>query len=136
MAYNYPDVTVRYPIYKVDGVLLTVCPSHYQWALEDISAADAGRTEDTNMDKMRIGQIRKIELQWDYLTTEQAHEVLNAFNPEYITVEYVDPQSGNPDNGYLRSAVFYVGNRSAPMYNAALGLWENVAFNIIERSGR
>lgn len=118
------------PIRTVDGAEIK-CPSVYVWKLSDVSAADAGRTEDTVMDKMRIGQCRHLELEWNYLTTEEAGEILRAFNPEYITVCYLDAMEAK----YLTSE-FYVGDRSSPLYNAVDGVWTNVSFNIIERDGR
>ncbi len=117
------------PIRSVDGVAVK-CPSSYTWKLEDVSASDAGRTEDTVMDKMRLGQIIGIELSWNNITTAEVSSILKAFNPEYIMVEYLDAMEGK----YVTSE-FYVGNRSAPLYNSKLGLWQNVSFNIIERSG-
>lgn len=117
------------PIQSVDGKAIQ-CPSAYTWKLEDISASDAGRTEDTVMHKMRIGQVVGLELSWNGLTTAEVSAVLKAFNPEYITVKYLDAMEGI----YVTSE-FYVGNRSAPMYNAKMGLWQNVSFNLIERSG-
>ena len=41
------------PIKSVDGKACR-CPSSYQWKLADVSASDAGRTEDTVMHKNRI----------------------------------------------------------------------------------
>ena len=117
------------PIRSVDGHSVK-CPSAYTWKLEDISSSDAGRTEDTKMDKMRIGQVVGLELSWKNLTTEEVSEILKAFTPEYIMVSYLDAMEGT----YVESE-FYVGNRSAPLYNAAKGLWSNVSFNLIERSG-
>lgn len=117
------------PIASVDGVAVR-CPSVYQWELYDISDADAGRTEDTTMDKKRIGQCVKLQLRWDSVPTDAVSAILTAFNPEYISVRYLDAMRGE-----YRTAIFYVGDRTAPLYNAALDLWENVAFNIIERSG-
>ena len=117
------------PIRSVDGPSVK-CPSAYTWKLEDISSSDAGRTEDTKMDKMRIGQVVGLELSWKNLTTEEVSAILKAFNPEYIMVSYLDAMEGT----YVESE-FYVGNRSAPLYNAAKGLWSNVSFNLIERSG-
>jgi len=117
------------PIRSVNGVTVK-CPSSYVYDLQDISAADAGRTEDTVMDKMRIGQAVKLELSWNALSTSEISTILNAFNPEYITVEYLDAMNG----GY-RTSVFYVGDRTAPMYSTLLDLWNNVSFNLIERSG-
>lgn len=117
------------PIQSVDGVAV-LCPSSFTFNLSDVSAADAGRTEDTNMDKMRIGQAVHLNLQWNALTWAEASSVLRAFNPEYIIVTYLDALDGD-----YRTSEFYVGDRAAPMYNAAVGLWENVSFNIVERKG-
>ena len=118
------------PIQSVDGKAVK-CPSSYLWKLEDLSSSDAGRTEDGKMQKMRIGQVVGLDLSWQGLTTKEVSQILQAFNPEYITVKYLDALQGK----YVTSE-FYVGNRSAPMYNAKLGLWQNVTFNIIERGGK
>lgn len=117
------------PLRSVDGSAV-LCPTTYQWALEDVSASDAGRTEDVAMHKKRIGQVVKLELTWEYITTEQISDILQAFNPEYITVCYLDALQGK-----FVTTEFYVGNRTAPMFDAEQGLWENLAFNIIERYG-
>lgn len=118
------------PIKKVGNDNSIPCPSSYQWKLEDTSKSDAGRTEDGKMHKNRIGQVVGLELSWQNITTAQASRILKAFNPEYIEVTYLDPMSG----GY-KTLDFYVGNRSAPLYNAKKGLWSNVSFNIIDRNG-
>lgn len=117
------------PIRSVDGKSVK-SPSSYLWKLEDVSASDAGRTEDTMMHKKRIGQLVGIELSWQNIPTSEVSAILKAFNPEYIKVCYLDAMQGE----YVTSE-FYVGNRSAPMYNTAKGLWQNVSFNLIERSG-
>ena len=106
-------------------------PASYLYKLEDVSAADSGRTEDTMMYKNRVGQLVGIELSWTYLPTAEASALLNIFDPEYIYVEYLDLK-----RGAWRTASFYVGNRSAPYYNATKGLWTNLSFNLIERDGR
>ena len=117
------------PIRSVDGKYIK-CPSSYLWKLEDVSAADAGRTEDTMMHKKRIGQVIGIELSWQNITTAEVSELLKAFDPEYIEVCYLDAKEGK-----FMTSQFYVGNRSAPLDNSRLGVWQNVSFNIIERSG-
>lgn len=117
------------PILSVDGVPVK-CPSSYLWKLEDISASDAGRTEDTVMDKKRIGQLVGLELSWNNIKTSEVSAILKAFNPQYIMVRYFDAMEGD----YVTSE-FYVGNRSAPLYNSRKNLWQNVSFNLIERSG-
>lgn len=81
------------PLRSVDGRAVK-CPSAYQWKLQDISASDAGRTEDTVMDKKRIGQVRKIELEWQNISTQDVSDILQAFDPEYIRVCFLDARSG------------------------------------------
>lgn len=115
------------PLISVGGVEVP-CPSKYVYKLQDVSQSNAGRTEDGKMHKLMIGQCVKLELEWQNISTEAASEVLQAFNHEYITVRYLDLLRGE-----VRSSEFYVGDRSAPAYNTLLGIWENVAFNIIER---
>ncbi len=114
------------PIKTVDGKAIK-CPSAYTWKLEDTSASDAGRTEDGKMHKNRIGQLVGLELSWQNISTAELSAILKAFNPEYITVCYLDAMTG----GY-KTSEFYVGNRSSPAYNTKLGIW-SVSFNIIER---
>lgn len=118
------------PIRTVDGEAIP-CPSVFLYKLDDVSAPDSGRTEDAMMHKKRIGQVVGLELSWNNVPTAIVSTVLKAFNPEYITVCYLDAMEGD----YL-TAEFYVGNRSAPMYNSAMGLWENVSFNIIRRGAK
>lgn len=117
------------PIRTVDGVAVK-CPSAYKWKLEDLSASDAGRTESTVMDKKRIGQIVGVELSWNKVSISDASTILKMFNPEYVEVCYLDAMEGK-----FVTTVFYVGERSAPLFNAELGLWDNISFNLIERSG-
>lgn len=122
------------PIYSVDGATNIPPPSSYVWKLADTSASDAGRTEDGVMHKKRIGQVVGVELSWQNVTTAQAKIILNAFNPEYVNVTYIDPMSGTAPY-YRRTLQFYVGDRSAPMYNWKKGLWSNISFNLIDRNG-
>ena len=115
------------PLESVGGVTVP-CPSSYKYQLSDVSAADAGRTEDALMHKMRIAQKVHLDLAWNYVTTANASTILTAFNNEYISIKYLDPMAG----GYV-TKTFYVGDRSVPAYNTRLGLWENVTFNVIEQ---
>lgn len=115
------------PIQSVDGASVP-CPSKYQWSLEDVSASDAGRTEDGLMHKKMIRQVVRIDLRWDGVSDAVSSEVLMAFNHEYITVSCKDPMAGG-----FTTREFYTGNRSAPLYNANTGCWENISFAIIQR---
>lgn len=112
----------------VDGVEMP-CPSTFSWGLQDISASESGRTEDTVMHKNRVGQKRKLSLGWtgkDWQTTSQ---IMQAFNPEYITVKYPDMLSGQHE-----TRKFYVGDRTAPVKWWWVGnqRTETITFDIIE----
>ena len=102
-------------------------PSKYDWKLSDVSAPDAGRTEDGLMHKERITQKVHIELEWTYIGDNDAQTILTAFDPEYIDVKYYD---------YKSKAVvaknFYVGDRQVTTYNRVQKL-STISFNIIEQ---
>ena len=118
------------PIRSVDGRPVK-CPSSYNYTLEDLTASDAGRTEDLLMHKKRIGQSVQIDLSWQNLTTKEVSELLQIFNPQYLNVCYFDAMSG-----LYKTSVFYVSNRSVPMYSKVRDIWSNLSFNLTERSGK
>lgn len=117
------------PIRAVDGVSVK-CPSSYKWKLQDLSDEKAGRNGDWEMNKSRKAQIVGIELKWKNVTLEEGSNILKAFNPEYITVNYLDAKEG-----VWRESVFYVGDRGAALYNSKIGRWSDISFNIIEQKG-
>lgn len=114
------------PIQHVDGDEIP-CPSKYDWKLSDVSAADAGRTEDALMHKMKIAQKVHIELEWQNVSDAVAKEVLTAFQPQYIYVRYYDYRAMA-----FQTKEFYVGDRQVTSYNRVLGI-ATISFNIIER---
>lgn len=114
------------PIQSVDGDAIP-CPSKYDWKLSDVSAADAGRTEDGLMHKMKIAQKVHIELEWQNVSDSVAREILIAFQPQYIDVEFFDYKSLT-----FLTREFYVGDRQVTSYNRTLGIG-TISFNIIER---
>lgn len=117
------------PIKSVDGMAVP-CPSSYVWKLDDLPASDSARTEDTVMHKMRLGQIVSLDLGWSYVDMKQASVILKAFDADYVEVEYLDAREGR----YLKNT-FYVGGRSAPLFNSRLGRWESISFTLEKRSG-
>lgn len=114
---------------KVDNVPMP-CPSEFSWSLQDVSAAESGRTDDSLMHKNRVAQKRKIALTWNEPTAAQTSTILTAFNPEYISVYYWDALAGE-----YQTRTFYVGDRSAPVHYWFVGnqRFEKVSFDIIER---
>ena len=114
------------PIRSVDGDEIP-CPSKYDWKLSDVSAADAGRTEDGLMHKMKIAQKVHLELEWQNVSDTVASTVLSAFQPQYIDVRYYDYRTKS-----FQTKEFYVGDRSVTSHNRTRGI-STVSFNIIER---
>ena len=114
---------------KVDGVWIKT-PSTFTWELNDVSASDAGRTQDALMHKNRVARKRKIQLSWSMPTPEEAKTILEAFSPEYFNVTYFDPLAG-----HMVTKTFYCGDQSAPVKIWAVGnrRYETISFNIIER---
>lgn len=115
------------PLKVVGGALNLPVPSKYDWKLSDVSAADAGRTEDALMHKERIAQKVHIELEWQNVDDNTARRILNAFNAEYIDITYYDYKSMA-----YETKNFYVGDRTVTSYSRLLGIG-TITFNIIER---
>lgn len=113
----------------VDGKTFK-CPSSLKWKKSDISGNNAGRTEDTLMHKNRVGKKRTLSLGWINLTKQEIHEVLKAFDPEYVEVAYWDPL-----DGVVVTRTFYTGDMEADVKWWAKGRerYSALNFDIIER---
>lgn len=105
-------------------------PSKYQVSEYDVSDENAGRTADGAMQKNLLGKCLKVEMSWNVLNSTQAQTIFSYFTAnQYFSVTLYSPYSAAQV-----TKEFYVGDRSAPCYNATLDLWTNVAFNIIQRT--
>lgn len=113
----------------VDGKAFK-CPSGFKWKKQDISDDAAGRTKDTRMHKNRIGMKRALSLSWTSLTKQEIHEILVAFEPEYVMVEYWDPLAGTEVE-----KEFYTGDMEADVKWWCKGRerYSALSFDIIER---
>lgn len=110
-------------------------PSTLEWGLQDVSAPDAGRTQDANatMYKEYITSKRKLKLAWLNPTMEDAGTVLRAVNHEYFRVHYFDVMAGE-----FQTRTFYAGDRSAPFRWFGLNRSDSrrlttLRFDVIER---
>ena len=114
---------------RVNGVKIKT-PSVFKVTLQDVSAADAGRTQDALMHKNRVAKKRKIQLAWNMVNPTDAHTVLDAFKDEYFRVTYYDPWAGDSV-----TKTFYSGDQDAPVKTWMVNnkLYEQISFDIIER---
>lgn len=118
------------------GMVPMPVPSGMTVSLQDVDASTTTRTADGTMHRDRIcggaTAKRKIELVWSYPDHAKVKTILQAFKDVFCFVRYFDPYDGD-----LRTAEFYAGDRTAPMYacwpNNDGVLWENVSFNLIEK---
>lgn len=118
------------PITKIGTTNMPSQPSKYQVDLYDVSDENAGRTADGAMQKNTIGKCVKIQMSWNVLNSAEAFALFSLFSAnQYFNVTFYNPFSGGMD-----TKEFYVGDRSAPLYNSTLDIWQNVAFNIIQRT--
>lgn len=115
--------------WRVDGVAMP-CPTTWNFGIMDVSLGESGRTDDALMHKNRVAQKRKIQVGYSARTPDVMTKVLQAINPEYISVYYYDLLDGN-----YATRTFYVGDRSAPFKYWWDGkhVIESLSFDLIER---
>lgn len=105
-------------------------------SLQDIDAATTTRSANGTMLRDRVAggasAKRKLELEWPAMDVSKAKTILQAVQDEFFFVRYPDPYTGG-----MRTAQFYAGDRSAPMYSFNLYgrgiLWRNLSFNLVEK---
>lgn len=104
--------------------------------LQDIDAATTTRSADGTMLRDRVvggaTAKRKLEIEWPPMKSLAMSTILQAIKDEFFWVRYPDPYTGAE-----RTAQFYAGDRSAPVYSLALGdktpLWKGLKVNLIEK---
>ena len=118
------------PITYIGTTPFTIQPSKYQVDQYDVSDENAGRTADGAMQKNTLGRCYKIEMSWNVLNSTKAQTLFSLFTAnQYFNVTFYSPYEGTQV-----TKEFYVGDRSAPCYNATLDIWTNIAINIIQRT--
>ena len=117
-------------VIKVGGVTLPKEVSKFKWKKSDVSAKNAGRTQDVKMHKNRLAKKRTLSLGWVNLTKEQIHQILVAFDPEYVMVTCWDPLAGTDV-----TKEFYTGDMEANVKWWAKGheRYSTLDFDVIER---
>ena len=119
----------KYP-FSVGGTSLP-CPSKCDISYQDVSAPDSGRTLDGQMQKQRVCQKVKIELEWLGVNDADASTILTAFDPEYVDVTYHDTKTNA-----ITTKNFYTGDRKGATYwwdDNGEFTYTSITFNIIER---
>ena len=97
---------------SVDGKTFK-CPSSFKWKKND-----------------KVGEKRTLSLGWVCLSKAEIHEILVAFEPEYVNVTYWDPLDGKDT-----TRRFYTGDMEADVKWWAKGRerYSTLNFEVIER---
>lgn len=109
-----------------DPITVIPQPSVYQYSLVD--SGEVFESESKKINKMRKGQKTSLYLGWVQISIADAAIVFSALNPKYVQLTYLDTMSGT-----WETKNFIVEERTASLYNFALGLWESVTFSLIQQ---
>lgn len=129
-------MAILYTGTSVDALTALPDPSVLVVLLQDIDASTTTRSADGTMLRDRIvggaTAKRKLEVEWPPVNSANASRILQAIQDEFFFLKYPDPYTGED-----RTAEFYAGDRSVPMYNSNLHgtgiLWEKIKVNFIEK---
>lgn len=118
-------------ILEIDGVNIVpyVAYQGIKWQRNDIDGPNAGRMLDTNMRRNRLGTKIRLDVTCRPLTKEEARVILNAVQPEYVTVRYDDVQFGE------REVQMYSNNIPASFLlkkSDGTEYWGGITFPLIE----
>lgn len=112
---------------QINGVNIT-SPKAFSVTINDIDKDTTTRTADGKLHRDRLTVKRTLSLQFPPLTNSQISTLLNAMSSTFFTCNYPDPMVGGNT-----TKTFYVGNRTAPLFNYNTSLWESVSFELIEQ---
>ena len=119
--------------FTIDGVDMTpyVAQGGFKWSRNDVDSSDAGRTMDGAMHRGRVATKIRLDITCRPLTLEEASIVLTAIMPEFVTVEYTDPQAGE-----VVEKTMYANNNPATFSirkNSGIEYWGGITFPLVER---
>ena len=118
--------------FRVNGVDLLpyVAENGIKWTRFDVEAPDTGRTLDGVMHRGRVAKKVRLDITCRPLQSYEAAVVLAAIEPEYVTVQYVDPMDG------LVVKTMYSNNipvTCAMAYEDGTAVWRDLSFPLVER---
>lgn len=117
--------------YKIDGIDMPH-PSTFNLSYSDVDGEGSGRTAEgfTRRQVLRR-KITKIEIAYYFITEQEASQIINAINKDFIDVTYSDILKNS-----TITKPFYAGDVSTPRYGKdAHGrkMIESLKFNLIEQ---
>lgn len=119
-------------VLKIDGVDITpyIASGGVKWQRSDVDGPGAGRTLDAKLRRNRVASKRRLDVTCRPLTTAEASIVLTAIMPEWVSVEYTDPQEG----GVVTRKMYANNNPASFLLPTKDGKdwWSGITFPLIE----
>ena len=119
--------------FRIDGIDIApyIAFGGVKWQRNDVDAPNSGRTLDGLMHRGRVASKIRLDVTCRPLKTAEISIVLNAIYPEYVTVEYDDPQAGGIVTRTMYSnnnpATFLMRKKNGDEY------WSEISFPLIEQ---
>lgn len=120
-------------VLKIDGVDIVpyIAYQGFQWQRSDVDGPDAGMDLSGILHRNRIRTRRRLDITCRPLYNREAQIVLSLIMPEWVTVEYYDPQEGG-----VITRQMYSNNNPAhylQKYRDGRELWGGITFPLIEK---
>lgn len=120
-------------ILKINGVDIVPYIAHggVKWQRSDVDGTDAGRDLKGDLRRNRVATKRRLDITCKPLTTEEASTILTLIMPEWVTVEYLDPQVGD----VLIRTMYSNNNPASYLFKQPDGreYWGGITFPLIEK---
>ena len=119
-------------ILKIDGVDITpyIAYGGVKWQRSDVDGTDAGRDLNGDLRRNRVSTKRRLDITCRPLKHEEARIVLTAIMPEWVSVNYTDPQAGE-----ITLTMYANNNPASFLMREKNGVewWTGITFPLIER---
>lgn len=118
---------------NVDGVDMVpyIAYGGFQWQRSDVDGPDAGRDLTGRLRRNRVASKVRLDVTCRLLKSEEAHIVLSAIQPEWVTVEYYDPEAG----AVLQKTMYANNNPATFQIRQPDGTvwWSGITFPLVEQ---
>lgn len=118
---------------KIDGVDMTayIAFGGVKWQRSDVDGEGAGRMLDGQLERNRVATKIRLDVTCKPLKLSETSVVLSSIMPEWVTVQYDDPQAGR-----LLTKTMYSNNNPATYCMKqpdGTEWWSGITFPLIER---
>lgn len=119
-------------VFEINGVDMLPYVAHQgiKWQRNDLDSEGSGRTLDGVMHRGRVASKIRLDITCRPLRSTEAQVVLNAIYPEFVSVRYTDPMSGEV------TKTMYANNNPAThmlIQEDGTEWWDGITFPLIEQ---